>query len=98
MIQPIHLISTTSIPDRSVQKSTGEGGGKFQSLLESAVREVEDCRSKAQQSTLAFLNGESKDIHSVLLDVQRAELTFDLFIQVKNKVTQAYQEIMRMPL
>ena len=39
---------------------------------------------------------QSEELHATALAVQRAELAFDLFLQARNKVVQAYQEIMRM--
>ena len=45
-----------------------------------------------------FLLGENEELHKVAAATQQAELSFDLFLQVKNKVVQAYQEIMRMQL
>ncbi len=98
MIQPILPVLPAPIGEKTISTAAGDKSGQFKSLLESALREVENSRSRAERAAASFLSGETRDLHSVLLDVQRAELTFDLLIQVKNKVTQAYQEIMRMPL
>jgi flagellar hook-basal body complex protein FliE len=46
-----------------------------------------------------FLSGDgSEDIHTTVLATQRAELAFEMFQQVRNKVVSAYQEIMRMQM
>jgi len=45
-----------------------------------------------------FLRGEGVDLHQVALAQQQAQLSFELFLQVRNKVVQAYQEIMRMQI
>ena len=45
-----------------------------------------------------FLAGENEEIHNVVLNTQRAELAFEAFLQVRNKVVNAYQEIMRMQM
>jgi flagellar hook-basal body complex protein FliE len=42
--------------------------------------------------------GESQDLHETLIAVQRADLTFQMMMQVRNKILQAYNEIMRMPM
>jgi flagellar hook-basal body complex protein FliE len=42
-----------------------------------------------------FLSGEGEDVHTTVLAVQRATLSFDLFLQARNKVVSAYQELMR---
>ena len=43
-------------------------------------------------------SGETEELHQVILAGQRAEIAFETFLQVRNKVVQAYQEIMRMPI
>jgi flagellar hook-basal body complex protein FliE len=42
------------------------------------------------------MNGETEEIHKVALDQQKAAISLDLFLQVRNKVINAYQEIMKM--
>ena len=98
MINPILPVRPIAVAERAGRVANAREPGDFKDLLESAVRSVEASRSDAAQATDNFLRGETQDVHSVLMDVQRAELMFDLFVQVRNKVTQAYQEIMRMPL
>ena len=60
------------------------------------VGNVEQSQAQSSQVTNNFLNGGNEELHSVALASQRASLEFELFLQVRNKVTSAYQEIMRM--
>ena len=55
-------------------------------------------RSNANQSVQNFLSGDGEDLHSTVLAVQRANLEFDMLMQVRNKVVSAYQEVMRMQM
>ena len=71
-------------------------GDTFRNFLDSAVKQVETAMNVAEQSVNAFLTGENEELHSVALATQRAELQLELSLQVRNKVVQAYQEIMRM--
>jgi flagellar hook-basal body complex protein FliE len=81
------------------QPSTAAGKpGDFRSLVEDAIGNVERQRAEAGQAVEAFLSGENQELHSALLAAQRAELSLELFLQARNKVVQAYQEIMRMQL
>ena len=73
-------------------------GGEFRSVLESAIDQVEQTRNNANQSVQNFLSGEGEDLHSTVLSVQRADLEFEMLMQVRNKVVSAYQEIMRMQM
>ena len=73
-------------------------GTEFRSVLESAIDQVEGARNNANQSVQSFLSGEGDDLHSTVLSVQRANLEFQMLMQVRNKVVSAYQEIMRMQM
>ena len=96
MIGPISSIPPVSMPDVAQVKSTEPGAGGFQSVLEGIIGHVEQSQTQAQQATQNFLTGGNEELHSVALAAQRASLEFELFLQVRNKVTSAYQEIMRM--
>ena len=72
------------------------GADAFQDVLSSAIQKVESIGQNASLSVERFLAGESEELHSTILATQQAELSFDLFLQARNKVVSAYQEIMRM--
>jgi flagellar hook-basal body complex protein FliE len=76
--------------------SLAGGTGAFQSLLEGMIGKVEQSQTQAQQAAQNFLSGGDEELHSVALAAQRADLQFNLFLQVRNKAVSAYQEIMRM--
>jgi flagellar hook-basal body complex protein FliE len=72
------------------------GGAAFQSALNDAVQKVEGFGQNASNSIDSFLSGEGEELHDVAIKSQEAEMSFDLFLQVRNKVVSAYQEVMRM--
>jgi flagellar hook-basal body complex protein FliE len=53
-------------------------------------------KTQADQSVQSFLSSENEDVHMAALAVQRADLSFSLFQQVRNRVVAAYQEVMKM--
>jgi flagellar hook-basal body complex protein FliE len=71
---------------------------RFQSVLEHALLHVNSVQQNAKEEVGRFLAGEGEELHRVVLAQQRAELEFEVFLQVRNKAVQAYQEIMRMQL
>jgi flagellar hook-basal body complex protein FliE len=89
---PLTAIESPSL----VGQTTKDGGNLFHSMLEKAIGVVESSQNRANQAVEDFLNGNTEDVHSTILATQRADLTFELFTQVRNKVISAYQEIMRM--
>jgi len=76
--------------------SAASGAGGFHSLLEGMIGQVEQSQAQANQAAQNFLGGGDEELHSVALAAQRADLQFNLFLQVRNKAVSAYQEIMRM--
>ena len=95
MILPIHApvapIGTASPAGATASQAKP---GEFQALLEGAIQRVATAHHQADHTVQQFLQGEQQDVHTTMLAVQRAELEFELFLQVRNKVVQAYQEIM----
>jgi flagellar hook-basal body complex protein FliE len=90
-------IQAPTLPQLGPAPAAG-GTPTFPSLLGEAIRGVEQVRQTAHAGVEKFLAGENEDVHQTVMDVQKAELSFELFLQVRNKVVQAYQEVMRMQL
>jgi flagellar hook-basal body complex protein FliE len=72
--------------------------GEFRGVLEGAIQKVEQTRAQASQAVESFLSGDSQELHTAILATQRADIAFDLGLQIRNKVISAYQEIMRMQM
>lgn len=70
----------------------------FGSILATTIQEVQQAGNEAHQATASLLAGDGVDLHQVALKAQKAELSMEMFLQVRNKVVQAYQEIMRMQM
>jgi flagellar hook-basal body complex protein FliE len=90
------LNSISAIAPVSSPKSSSAAG--FQDILKDAIQRVESSRTAANDSVNQFLSGENQDLHSTVLATQRASLDFELLLQVRNKVVQGYQEVMRIQL
>jgi flagellar hook-basal body complex protein FliE len=71
-------------------------GADFGSALKQAVGALDQLSTKADSSSLALAKGEPIDIHEVMLNNEQASLGFSMALQVRNKLTDAYQEVMRM--
>lgn len=96
MVAPILPVSSTAIPDTIRMAGESSGGGGFKEVFASAINQVENTGQQASASVERFLSGEGEELHTTVLATQRAELAFELFLQARNKVVSAYQEIMRM--
>ncbi|MBZ5617156.1 MAG: flagellar hook-basal body complex protein FliE [Acidobacteriia bacterium] len=98
MPTPILPISGAALPDAIRPAGQSQGGGAFQDVFTSAIQNVEAFGQDASASVQRFLSGEGEELHTTIMATQRAELAFDMFLQVRNKVVSAYQEIMRMQM
>ena len=100
MTSPIAGISPASIRPIDLGPA-GDGapqtdGSAFAALFEQAVSRVNQYQKSADVAVERFLTGEDEDLHRVAMVTQQAEVSFELFLQMKNKVLQAYQEMMRL--
>ena len=69
----------------------------FAALLQSAVDEVNNTQLDARQLTRKFEAGNSEvNLQDVVLSLQKASLSFQTMVQVRNKLVTAYQEVMNM--
>jgi flagellar hook-basal body complex protein FliE len=98
MPAPILPISPGAIPDAIRPAGQSQGGGAFQDVFASAIQSVEAYGQDATASAQRFLSGEGEELHTTIMATQRATLAFGMFLQVRNKVVSAYQEIMRMQM
>jgi flagellar hook-basal body complex protein FliE len=78
--------------------TSGDAGSSFSEAIGNAISAVESSQQSAKTAALNLLTGGQGDVHSVALASQRAELSLELFQQVRNKFVSAYQEIMKMPM
>jgi flagellar hook-basal body complex protein FliE len=82
-------------PVSPLDPGTKNAGG-FGAVLQDAMNKVGEINDTATKSVESFLSGEGDDLHKTIMATQRADLAMELFLQVRNKVVQAYQEVMRM--
>ena len=97
VLTPIAPIASPTTALATGAASQAGNSANFSSLLNGAIKGVEQPRQEANQPIQSLLNGDP-ELLTVALSVQRADLAFDLGLQVRNKIVSAYQEIMRMQL
>ncbi len=98
MTAPISNITPISMPELpGLSKPSGQPGD-FQNVLSGAIDNLESLNHNASDAVQKFLTGENEELHTVALATQKAELAFELGLQVRNKVVDAYQEVMKMQI
>ncbi len=69
--------------------------GSFGDVIKQAIKRVDDMQIRADQSVEQLLKGET-GFHETMIALQKADISFRLLLQVRNKVMDAYREVMRM--
>ncbi|MFH1490754.1 MAG: flagellar hook-basal body complex protein FliE [Pseudomonadota bacterium] len=82
------------IPGRA--KSGGSGGTDFSETLKSLIGHVDQQIREADLKAEELALGKRQDLHEVMIAGQKADLSFRFLLQVRNKLLDAYQEVMRM--
>ena len=70
----------------------------FKDFLLEKIKEVDESQKKAEKAIQALAKGEDVDLAEVALTISKADLDFKLLLRIRNKVIEAYQEIMRMQI
>jgi flagellar hook-basal body complex protein FliE len=94
-ISPLRILPA-EIDASSAATSSGVSGESFGESLRSALDEMGSLQSRAETKVADVLEGNGADVHSALIAVEKADLSFQLMMQVRNKIVSAYQEISRM--
>jgi flagellar hook-basal body complex protein FliE len=94
----ISPISAPTLPSSIRPAGEAPSGSGFQDIFSGAIGQVESMKQQASATVEKFLSGEGEDLHTVALATQQADLSFEMFQQVRNKVVSAYQEIMKMQM
>ncbi len=83
-------------PATGAALGTGAGDGSFGALVRGAVERLDRGQHKVEEEMARAVAGESPDLHRTMVALQTEDLSFQLALQVRNKVIGAYEEIMRM--
>ena len=78
------------------KKSTAEATRSFAETIEESLAKVNDMQTEKGRMIQDFASGKSQNVHELMISLQKAGLAMDMTSAVRNKVMQAYQELMRM--
>jgi flagellar hook-basal body complex protein FliE len=89
---------TTGLSSGATGAANGQGPAtNFGDIFQSAVSDVDSLQNSADQQVANLLHGTGKtDIGSTMVSVEKADVAFQLMMQVRNKVVSAYQEMEKM--
>ncbi len=77
-------------------KGTEKGGSSFSDALKDSIKRVGELEKEADKEVEKLAKMDSDDVTSTMIAIEKADLSFQLMMQVRNKIITAYEEIMRM--
>ena len=92
MAMPIEMPSELAAPAGGVSG----GNGTFSSMLDNLVSDVNQKQAAAGQSVAALQSGQTMPLHQAVIAMEEANVSFQLMVEVRNRLLDAYQEVMRM--
>src|SRR5262245_55842689 len=95
----IHSIAPAGgLPSTEALRSAGAGGdgGAFGRLIGQVLDQASAQQLQADQAVRDLATGQTDNLHNVMLAVAKADLTFRMVLEIRNRLTEAMQEIMRM--
>ncbi len=92
------FLESANIDNKSVkiESTSKEAGPSFADTLKEAVGNVNELALTADRKAQELSTGKSDDIAGVMLAVEKADIALRAMVQVRNKIIDAYQEIMKM--
>jgi flagellar hook-basal body complex protein FliE len=98
MINQINSIDMTAGSRMSSHAAKGVGGEEksFGDLLAQAVDKISELDKDSTAKQIAFARGENIELHEVAIAMEKASIAMELAMAVRNKIVEAYQEMMRM--
>jgi flagellar hook-basal body complex protein FliE len=102
----MNTINLGNIPNVYVPNTTGadlgadlganQGGASFSDVLKDAVNTVNSLHDNAATQATNLMQNGSGDVNQVMIAVEKADVSFQLMMQVRNKIVSAYQDIEKM--
>lgn len=93
MVSPLASGPLTSFPSGTDSDSSSGG---FGDVLKNAISQVSNLQGSAEQQVNTLLSGGNADMSKVMISVEKADVAFQLMMQVRNKIVSAYQDIEKM--
>ena len=98
----LNLPSLTPLSGTTSPAATTTGGAtdgsSFGDLLQQALKEVNDTQTSSEQEARNLMSGNTTDMHTAILAVQKADVSFQMMMAVRSKLVDAYRAVMQMQM
>ncbi len=93
----VETFTLNNFPDIGQTKNEVQETGKtsFGDVLKDSIKKVGEIEKEADQEVQKLATMESGDIHNTMMAIEKADISFQMMMQIRNKIISAYEEIMR---
>jgi flagellar hook-basal body complex protein FliE len=99
-ISPAELQQLTSVtsdtPLQTTAPVSSAGGANFENMLGDFVNEVSQKQAAAGNAVTGLLSGQNVSLHQAMISMEEANVSFQMMVEVRNRLLDGYQELMRM--
>ncbi|MBW2610018.1 MAG: flagellar hook-basal body complex protein FliE [Deltaproteobacteria bacterium] len=95
-MDPIKSSSINHINHANLEKNRNAEKNGFQKTLKTLISQVDQQIKDAGQKTEEFAIGKRYNLHEIMIATEKSGISFKFLLQIRNKLLEAYQEIMRM--
>lgn len=88
--------STASVANSGQAGSSAGAGAPFEDVLKDAVQGIDNLEQQAATTVTGLVQGTGVDIHAAMIATEKADMSFELALAVRNKAVAAYQQVMGM--
>ncbi len=92
----VNHLQSLSGPARTPSAPAAPTAGGFAETLKGFLEKTNEAQINADKAVEKLNTGEAKNLHEVMISMEEADISMRLMVQMRNKVVEAYQEIMRM--
>ena len=98
MIAPIAAATSSSVPQLQPLDQSPQGAGSFGALVTQGLQQVNEQLLATQGDLQALAVGDVQNLHQVMIRMEESRISFQLMMQVRNRLLEAYQDVMKMQI
>ena len=95
-IGPLTMTQNTDTAKQAQKTKSQKPKSSFSDTLLKSIQKVNDLQEEADKSIEELATGEKRDVAQTMIAIEKANISFQLMTQIRNRIVETYQEVMRM--
>ena len=95
-VGPLRGSFPREVPLTERKSMVSEGTHNFKDTLKGLIHDVDRMQKTAEESSRRLVTGQIEDVHQVMIAMEEAQTSFQLMMEIRNKIIDAYKEVLRM--